>query len=95
MDSLGVAQLQAAFAQTPMIGGARYPRGYSPPKKPDVQQMLALGKRRHEQQDLYRQQVRRDQLMLRMEMRGIFEDDRADAEAQIMDEYESIALRAE
>lgn len=95
MDSLGVGQLQAAFEQTPQISGNRYPRGYEPPPRPDVQRMIQVAKLRHEQQELYRAQVRRDMQAIRMESRGIFESDRPDAESGVMDEYESIALRAE
>ena len=84
MDSLGVSQLEAAYQQTPMIGGSRYPKGYVPPPKPNVAKMIQMAKLRHEQQELYRWQVRRDMQMLRMESRGIFESDRADAEAHLI-----------
>ena len=87
--------VQNAILQGPQYSSSLYPRGFRIPSAPNVQGMHDLGIRKMAQHEEYRKQVRADMRALRMLDRGIFRDDRPDAEAEIMDEFEDIGLRTE
>lgn len=87
--------VQHAILQGPQYSSALYPRGFRIPSRPNVQGMHDLAIRKMAQHEEYRRQVRSDMRALRMLDRGIFRDDKPDAESQVMDEFEDIGLRVE
>ena len=91
VDPQMIAQLLARLAPPQPM----YPAWFTTPPKPDAKGVAEVGRRRHEDLRLWRQEVWSDVLLLRLQDSGIFEDDKALYDAHIIDDYVSTALWAE
>ena len=71
---------------------AVYPSWFKQPPKPNAQRVSEVAIRRFEELSEWRMAVRHDLLVLRNAVEGIFDDDREDYYAGILDEWSSPAL---
>ena len=69
-----------------------YGRNFQRPPRPDMAKLYDLGLRKFQDYDLWRRAVRHDLQLLRMDVHGIFPDDKPMLDAGILDDYESTAL---
>lgn len=69
-----------------------YGRNFKRPPRPDMTKMYDLGLRKFLEYDLWRRAVRHDLQLLRMDVHGIFPDDKPMLDAGILDDYESTGL---
>jgi hypothetical protein len=69
-----------------------YGRNFKQPPRPDMSKMYDLGLRKFMDYDLWRRAVRHDLQLLRMDVHGIFPDDKPMLDAGILDDYESTGL---
>lgn len=69
-----------------------YGRNFKRPPRPDMTKMYDLGLSKFREYDLWRRAIRHDLQLLRMDVHGIFPDDKPMLDAGILDDYESTAL---
>jgi len=69
-----------------------YPAWFKQPKKPNAQKVSEIALRRFDELSEWRMAVRHDLMVLRNSVEGIFNDDREDYYAGILDEWSSPAL---
>lgn len=69
-----------------------YPAWFKQPKRPNAQRVSEIAMRRFDELSEWRMAVRHDLMVLRNSVEGIFDDDREDYYAGILDEWSSPAL---
>jgi hypothetical protein len=88
-------QLDLALMRDMMQGATPedpYGRNFKQPPRPDMTKMYDLGLRKFRDYDVWRRAVRHDLQLLRMDVHGIFPDDKPMLGAGILDDYESTGM---